>query len=285
MPFSIDKHFKILSDDDPRMTLALFAGIPMTADLEVEPLDRELNVETLRADNLYRCRRRGEEFIVHLEVVSFYKPAVLEKQFDYVQAIVAKYKLPCRSHLVLLTSKGVPDHLPRKIYRKRGDYEASLRLRVTRLWTMPAGPILRWNQPKLLPLIPLTDATDEQLGTAVSRLRSTANKELSAQLFLLGGLRYGSRRAFLERIKDLMTTTEILQDSVTYQEIVAEAKREGKLEGKLEGLQDLMSQMLTLRFGPLPQWATTRIQSADHLAFDRWTAQFLSASTLEEILK
>jgi len=55
VPFSIDKHFKILSDDDPRMTLALFAGIPTTEDLEVEPLDCELNVETLRADNFKSC--------------------------------------------------------------------------------------------------------------------------------------------------------------------------------------------------------------------------------------
>jgi len=109
----------------------------------------------------------------------------------------------------------------------------------------------------------------------------SSNKELSAQSFLLGGLRYGSRSAFLERTKDLMATNEILQDSVTYQEIVAEAK----LEGKLEGLQDLMSQMLTLRFGPLPQWAVTRIQNAERNAFDRWTTQFFSATTLEEILK
>jgi len=78
-----------------------------------------------------------------------------------------------------------------------------------------------------------------------------------------------------------MTTTQILQDSVTYQEIVAEAKR----EGKLEGLQDLMSPMLTLRLGPLPQWAVSRIQNAGRNAFDRWTDQFFCASTLEEILK
>ena len=267
------------------MTLALFAGIPLSEDLEVEALDRELNVETLRADNLYRCRRRGEEFVVHLEVVSYYRPAVVEKQFDYVEAIVAKYKLPCRSHLVLLTSKGVPDVLPRKLYRKRGDYEASLRLRVTKLWTMSAAQILRRNRLKLLPLIPLTDATDEQLRTAVSRLAARGPKELSTQLFLLGGLRYGGKRAFLERIKDLMTTTEILQDSVTYQEIVAEAKLEGKLEGELAGTRNHMKRMLTIRFGPLPSWAADRLQSADSKALDRWTAQFLSASTLEEILK
>ena len=277
MPFSIDKHFKILSDDDPRTTLALFAGIPLSEELEVEVLDRELNVETLRADNLYRCRRRGEEFAVHLEVVSHYRPAALDKQFDYVEAIVAKYKLPCRSHLVLLTSKGVPDALPRKIYRKRGDYEASLRLRVTRMWTLSAAQILRWGSPKLLPLIPLTDATDEQLQTALGRLKARGSKELSTQLFLLGGLRYGGRRAFLERIKELMTTTEILQDSVTFQEIVAEAK--------LEGIQHHMRHLLTRRFGPLPSWAADKIRTADSQTLDRWTDQYDSATTLQDVLR
>ncbi len=82
-----------------------------------------------------------------------------------------------------------------------------------------------------------------------------------------------------------MTTTEILQDSVTYQEIVAEAKLEGKLEGELAGTRNHMKRMLTIRFGPLPSWAADRLQSADSKALDRWTAQFLSASTLEEILK
>lgn len=138
---------------------------------------------------------------------------------------------------------------------------------------------------KLLPLIPLTDATDQQSRTAVSRLAARGPKELSTQLFLLGGLRWGGKRAFLEKIKDLMTTTEILQDSVTYQEIVAEAKREGKLEGKLEGIRHHMKQVLTIRFGPLPSWAADRLQSADSKTLDRCTAQFLSASTLEEALK
>jgi len=42
--------------------MAAFAGIPLDADIEVQPLDFELNLSTLRVDNLYRCRRAGKEF-------------------------------------------------------------------------------------------------------------------------------------------------------------------------------------------------------------------------------
>ena len=78
-----------------------------------------------------------------------------------------------------------------------------------------------------------------------------------------------------------MTTWEILQDSVTYQEIVAEAK----LEGRLEGIQQSMTQMLTLRFGPLPSWVEDKIRKADSQTLDRWTDQYHTATTLDEVLK
>ena len=61
VPKHYDQAFKLLTEDDPRATLALFAGIPLSADITVEPLDRELNLPTLHADNLDRCRTGASE--------------------------------------------------------------------------------------------------------------------------------------------------------------------------------------------------------------------------------
>ena len=101
--------------------IAAFAGIPLDAEMEVQSLDRELNLSTLRADNLHRCRQTGDEFLIHFEAVSRYRPEVLDKQVDYVRAIIAKYKLPCRSYLLLLTEGGVPERFPRYLEFRYGD--------------------------------------------------------------------------------------------------------------------------------------------------------------------
>ena len=78
VPVPFDHSFKLLTDDDPRAALAAFAGIPLRADIEVEPADRELNVSTLRADSLFRCRRKGAAFIVHFEAVSRYRDRAID---------------------------------------------------------------------------------------------------------------------------------------------------------------------------------------------------------------
>lgn len=151
VPVLYDHSFKLLTDDDPRGAMAAFAGIPLDADIEVQAVDRELNLSTLRVDNLYRCRQAGTEFLIHFEAVSRYRPEVLDRQVDYVRAIIAKYKLPCRSYLLLLTEGGVPERLPRFLEGRYGDYHSRIRLRAVRLWKMPARRILAMGRPALLP--------------------------------------------------------------------------------------------------------------------------------------
>jgi hypothetical protein len=146
-----DNSFKLLADEDPRAALELFAGIPRSENLVVTPIDRELNINSLQVDNLCLCNRNGEEFLVHLEAVSRYRPGVLETQVNYVRTIVLKFNRPCRSYLVLLTSEGVPDKFPEVIREVHGDYESSLRLRVVELWRIPAKRVMDLAQPILYP--------------------------------------------------------------------------------------------------------------------------------------
>jgi hypothetical protein len=54
-----------------------------------------------------------------------------------------------------------------------------------------------------------------------------------------------------------------------------------------EGLEKsktvLLSQMLDLKYGPLPQWARDKIGQADTGCVERWAANLLKAQTLEEV--
>lgn len=293
MPQQFDQSFKLLTEEDPRATLALFAGISFAGRLTVESLDRELNLSTLRVDNLYRCRDRRQEFLVHIEAIARYKVAVLERQFDYVQAIVAKYKLPCRSYLVFLTEKGVPETFPRVLRRKFGDHTATLRLRPVRLWRIAAARVLRWNNLQLLPWTPLLDATPAELREAFQRLQAADNGPLSNRLVLLGGLRYGSSETFLERLNEMILSEEVMQESSTYQYILgvglkrglAEGLAEGRTVGRTEGMREALAKQLIHRFGNLPAYAKKKLDSATPEKLDRWLEQVLDAPTCKDALK
>ena len=272
-----DQAFKLLTEEDPRATLALFAGIPLTVAIDVCVLDREVNLPALQVDNLYRCRTADAEFLVHIEAVTRFRTAVLDRQFDYVQAIVAKYRMACRSYLVLLTEKSVPKVLPRTMRRVHGDYEATLRLRAVRLWRIPAARILRLESVQLLPWVPLLRASAEEMEEAMRRLDIADENVLRTRLFLLGGLRYGSKEAFLERLNQMIISEEILKESSTYQYLIEKGVAKGRRE-------DLV-RLLTRRFGPLPAATQRKLDAAPIEKLDRWFDQALDAGSLKDALK
>ena len=276
-----DQAFKLLTEEDPRATLALFAGIPLTVSMDVRVLDREVNLSALQVDNLYRCRTADAEFPVHIEAVTRFRTAALERQFDYVQAIVAKYRMACRSYLVLLTEKGVPKVLPRTIRRVHGDYEAVLRLRAVRLWRIPAARILRLESAQLLPWIPLLRASTEEMEEAMRRLDAVDENALRTRLFLLGGLRYGSKEAFLQRLDHMIITEEILKDSSTYQYLI----EKGVVQGRLAARREDLGRLLARRFGPLPAGTQRKLNTATIEELDRWFDRALDATSLKDALK
>jgi hypothetical protein len=279
VPVPYDHSFKLLTDDDPRGAMAAFAGIPLDADIEVQAVDRELNLTTLRVDNLYRCRQAGTEFLIHFEAVSRYRHEVLDRQADYVRAIIAKYKLPCRSYLLLLTEGGVPKRLPRFLECRYGDYNSQIRLRAVRLWKIPARRILAMGRPALLPWTALMSSSPAEFAESYRRLIATGNRSLPDQMMLLRGLRYGKKEMFEEVLAN-MTMEEILKDSSVYQWLM----EEGEKVGAQRTLQHTLSQLLATKFGPLPSWAAERIAIADSPTLNRWTLRVLTATSVEDCL-
>lgn len=73
-----------------------------------------------------------------------------------------------------------------------------------------------------------------------------------------------------------MTTEEILQDSVFFQEIMEKGRRDGTRQALIT--------LLTMRFGELPSRMRNRIANADVETLDRWIRQVLTAPTAEAAL-
>ena len=127
--------------------------------------------------------------IVPAAAATFFIGSALDRQVNYVLAIVSNYKLPCRSYMLLLTEGGVPERFPRFIECGYGDYQARVRLRPVRLWRMPAARILRLGRLALYPWIPLMNASPEEIEEAARRLIGACDRMLLDRMFVLGVLR------------------------------------------------------------------------------------------------
>ncbi len=66
---------------------------------------------------------------------------------------------------------------------------------------------------------------------------------------------------------------------------IAEMLRaEGRVEGRIEGRAETLVQLLTLKFGPLPDAVLTTVHNASADQLQAWTARVLTADTLDQLL-
>ena len=64
-----------------------------------------------------------------------------------------------------------------------------------------------------------------------------------------------------------------------------EGRQEGRQEGRDEGLNSMLTHLVEHRFGPIPDWAITRIQSAQADQLMRWAQLILTAPSLEALFE
>jgi len=97
---------------------------------------------------------------------------------------------------------------------------------------------------------------------------------------------------FFERFRGL-TAKEVwamlnlvtpIQETKAYQSIFAEGKAEGKAEGETEGRAESLKRLLVRRFGPLPVWATHRIDAAPVAQLDAWLDGIFDAASVEGLI-
>jgi hypothetical protein len=63
----------------------------------------------------------------------------------------------------------------------------------------------------------------------------------------------------------------------------AEGKAEGKAEGRKEGESRIITGLLTLRFGKLPEWAEAKLAEAAPEQLEAWSLRIVAASALEDV--
>jgi predicted transposase YdaD len=63
-----------------------------------------------------------------------------------------------------------------------------------------------------------------------------------------------------------------------------EGRMEGRVEGRMEGMAHLLESLLEKRFGPLPLWAKSRIQSASARSIETWGLRLDEVASLDQLL-
>jgi predicted transposase YdaD len=80
-----------------------------------------------------------------------------------------------------------------------------------------------------------------------------------------------------------------LKQTRFYQDVLAEGRqgawREGRQEGRQEGEASVLRRLLTLRFGPLPDWAEQQLSQANTEQLETWAIRVLDANSLESVLR
>lgn len=66
---------------------------------------------------------------------------------------------------------------------------------------------------------------------------------------------------------------------------MAAGREEGKKEGKADGMLAILQRLLSLKFGPLPEWADARLKQADTDTLTLWSERILFTDTLDEVFK
>ncbi|HUQ90622.1 MAG TPA: DUF4351 domain-containing protein, partial [Bryobacteraceae bacterium] len=65
----------------------------------------------------------------------------------------------------------------------------------------------------------------------------------------------------------------------------AKGKADGKAEGRREEAVRLLTKMLDRRFGPLPLWASTKVERAELRDIEAWLLKLMESSSLEDTLR
>ncbi|OWK36042.1 hypothetical protein [Fimbriiglobus ruber] len=266
MPHPYDATSKDLLDADPARWVTYLTREPPPGPVDV--IDADLSTVTAEADKVIRVNG-SDPWLLHLEFQANTDRWLVPRVLKYNAMLYEKHELAVASVVVLMRpaanmpavtgSWAVPNPLgsPRVF-----EY------RVIRVWERPPEEFLT-GPLALLPLAPIA-ATDRTGVSAIvdrirGRLGAEADRPLVAKLWactsVLMGLRYES--AFIDRLLEGVLQME---ESTTYQALLARGEARGETKWRLVEARAIISRLGTKRFGPPPATVTAALEATTDLS-------------------
>ncbi len=258
----------------------------------VEVIDADVSTVTAAADKVHRIAG-PPSWLLHLEVQTSHDHRLPDNVLRYNVVLGHRHRLPVCSVVLLLRPDADRESISGVVRQEfpAGAPYLEFRYRVVRLWQQPVEPLLTGGL-GLLPLAPLADVPPDQIETVIERMKDrfqaeapeAEGKELWVATYVLMGLQYPR-----EVISHLLRGVRQMEDSVTYQEIVAkglaQGMAQGMAQGKLQHARDSLLRLGSKRFGPPAasvREAVNRIDDPDRL--DLLTDRVLDAASWDDLL-
>jgi len=230
-------------------TWLLGAPIPLT---QLSPA--ELLLEPIRADALMLFEAAA--IVLHLEFQTRPDPEIPFRMADYRLRTHRRYPTkPMRQVVLYLkpTRSALVQQTVFTISGLRHEFE------VVRLWECSPEALLAF--PGLLPLAILCRSADkpESLRAIAQRIEAipelATKRNVAAATSILAGLVL--EKAVIQQI----LREELMQDSVIYQDILAQGVQKGRQEGRQEGEASLILRLLERRCGPIAESVVAQVRS------------------------
>ena len=188
----------------------------------------ELNVEPIRADSMMLLRNRN--LILHIEFQTVADEEIPFRMTDYrIRGYRRFPTIPMRQIVIYLTPT-----TSELVYQTRFEIDNTQHeFEVIRLWEQPAEMFL--ESPGLYPFASLGKTAEPEavLRSVAAKIEAVPERNVQANLtastYILAGLVLSR-----DRVQQILRG-DIMRESVTYQDILAEGEAKGKAEGEARG--------------------------------------------------
>ncbi|OLT58545.1 hypothetical protein BJP37_05315 [Moorena bouillonii PNG] len=248
---------------------------------DIQVLKTELSAEPIHADALSLLQSTNQ--ILHLEFQTLpqSEPPLPFRMLDYWVRLQRKYRCPIDQVVIFLKST-TSDLVFTNEFRHTNTWH---RYRVIRLWEQDPLPLLANRA--LLPLATLARSNSpnrllEQVVAQVDKIEEKPLRgNLAACVDVLAGLRFdqGLVRRLLRE--------EIMEESVTYQDIIQKGVQKGLQQGIDRGKQEeallLVIRQLTLRLGLLDPVLQQQIEGLSITRLEELSEALLDFNTATDL--
>ncbi|OLT58546.1 DUF4351 domain-containing protein [Moorena bouillonii] len=244
---------------------------------DIQVLKTELSAEPIQADALSLLQSTNQ--ILHLEFQTLpqSEPPLPFRMLDYWVRLQRKYRCPIDQVVIFLKST-TSDLVFNNEFRDTNTWH---RYRIIRLWEQDPQPLLANRA--LLPLATLARSNSpnrllEQVVAQVDRIEEKPLRgNLAACVDVLAGLRFD---------KDLvrrLLREEVMEESVTYQDIIQKGVQKGLQRGKQEEAVLIVMRLLTLRLGLLDPVLQQQIEGLSITRLEELSEALLDFNTATDL--
>jgi predicted transposase YdaD len=227
------------------------------------------------------------EYLLHLDFQSGHDSAKLPPRLRlYNDVLDDRHGLLVWSEAFILRPEADSPQLTGALTRRPPDGALThdFRYVITRVWRLPVEALLTGGL-GTLPLAPVSDVEQSALPVVIRRMkarlrRAESARELWAATYVLLGLRYAPGVA-----ETLLRGIVTMEESTTYQAILARGRDEGEHEGALKAARKILLRLGAKHLGPADATTTAAVQAiADVQLLEQLAERTDEAKSWQELL-